>query len=589
MGCLSFIWFVYALLLSHGTFNLIGPDRFSRTFDSLGESLLEGRADIPKDVIDFEAFEVGGKTYTYMGPWPALVRIPLNYLFPENFGQWSRFCCILGLMLAVFCFARCGTEAFRGRRQPTVAVRGILLMLFGLGSPLLYLAASARVYHEAIAWGLGFTAFVLWRSLRALRTHAIGGMDLCAVSCAAACALLTRVTFGMTTVLLTLFTAWLHARSAREGSRLARTFLLVTPLIGAGIFHAWYNQARFGSIFLLADFSGNYLDPRSFGGTWNLQRLPTGIVNYLLFLPGAIDSAFPFVHLTKVEWFVPNLYFPWREEVTPLLISSPLFVMLGVAGLCTPGKTRTELMSIAALLPQAVFILGFYFLTERYISELLPLLVLGFYFALRRTNAELPGLAVTTAWSVFATMAVTIEWIAHYSFPPHEVSYEWKAAARTFLAQEVPQPDIEPPVAEIQSPRGRGVMPDGAPIYVHGARRDSAYGLARGESLRVSLPRGSFLVQARVGLGDIYELEDCHMLRATEVRFSMRAGDSAVAESRVLRPVGTRVASPGGRRDTDTLVARVRGPREVTVRLEGLGYAETCDQGAVELWVIQLP
>ena len=40
--------------------------------------------------IRWEAMQIDGRTYMYFGLWPALLRIPLNWLAPEKALNWAR-------------------------------------------------------------------------------------------------------------------------------------------------------------------------------------------------------------------------------------------------------------------------------------------------------------------------------------------------------------------------------------------------------------------------------------------------------------------------------------------------------------------
>jgi hypothetical protein len=58
--------------------------------DSQAEHFLRGDVDVDVDAIGHEAMIVNGKVRMYFGPFPALLRIPLNFLYPAGHGKWSR-------------------------------------------------------------------------------------------------------------------------------------------------------------------------------------------------------------------------------------------------------------------------------------------------------------------------------------------------------------------------------------------------------------------------------------------------------------------------------------------------------------------
>ena len=61
------------------------------------ESFLQGEATVPTNA---ESLRVDGRDYIYFGPLPALLRLPLNALWPDNFGLWGRIATLGGALLA---------------------------------------------------------------------------------------------------------------------------------------------------------------------------------------------------------------------------------------------------------------------------------------------------------------------------------------------------------------------------------------------------------------------------------------------------------------------------------------------------------
>src|SRR5271163_1399615 len=74
-GLLVLIAVYYLFLLSNGTFELFAPEMFGRVFDNMLVHLLHGEFTVDASVIDYEAFTRNGKTYSYFGIFPALLRL----------------------------------------------------------------------------------------------------------------------------------------------------------------------------------------------------------------------------------------------------------------------------------------------------------------------------------------------------------------------------------------------------------------------------------------------------------------------------------------------------------------------------------
>jgi hypothetical protein len=57
-------------------------------YDSQAEHFLHGDVDVDVGAIGHEAMIVNGKVRTYFGPFPAFLRIPLNFVYPAGHGKW---------------------------------------------------------------------------------------------------------------------------------------------------------------------------------------------------------------------------------------------------------------------------------------------------------------------------------------------------------------------------------------------------------------------------------------------------------------------------------------------------------------------
>jgi len=74
-------------------------------YDSQAEHFLRGDVDVDADAIGHEAMIVNGKVRMYFGPFPALLRLPLNFIYPAGHGKWSRISGFCAGVIALFAFA----------------------------------------------------------------------------------------------------------------------------------------------------------------------------------------------------------------------------------------------------------------------------------------------------------------------------------------------------------------------------------------------------------------------------------------------------------------------------------------------------
>src|SRR5438034_9282267 len=171
-------------------------------YDSQAEHFLRGDVDVDVDAIRHESMIVNGKVRMSFGPFPAFVRIPLNFVYPAGHGKWSRIAGFGAGVIALFAFAGLVRTALCSSPLSSRArnwVGNACVIGFAFGSPLLLLLGNLSIYDEAIIWGFALSLGAIFFAFRSRKaegsalTGALLGSSLCA-----GCALLSRVTFGAT-------------------------------------------------------------------------------------------------------------------------------------------------------------------------------------------------------------------------------------------------------------------------------------------------------------------------------------------------------------------------------------------------------
>lgn len=143
----TWCWF----LTDGGTWDFFQQTQNGKYYDALGENLLQGRMDVPCQVITGEALIKDGKCYGYFGPTPSLLRIVLHRLFPHETGYWSQISLLLALMLNLIFAQSLMAALWKPGSPPQWAI--VLMLLFtGTGGTALFLTSPAFIPHEAIAW-----------------------------------------------------------------------------------------------------------------------------------------------------------------------------------------------------------------------------------------------------------------------------------------------------------------------------------------------------------------------------------------------------------------------------------------------------
>src|SRR6266705_5133664 len=143
-------------------------------YDSQAEHFLRGDVGVDLGAISSEAMIVNGKVRMYFGPFPAFVRIPLNFVYPPGRGRWSRVSGFLAGTIALFAFSGLVASALLKSSLSMPARRLIgnaCLIGFVLGSPLLFLLGNLSIYNEAVIWGLAWSVGALYFALRSRKAE----------------------------------------------------------------------------------------------------------------------------------------------------------------------------------------------------------------------------------------------------------------------------------------------------------------------------------------------------------------------------------------------------------------------------------
>jgi hypothetical protein len=400
-------------------------------YDSQAEHFLRGDPGVDYGAIVHEVLIVNGKPRMYFGPFPAFVRMPLNFVYPSGRGHWSR--------ISGFCAGMIALAAFAGLIR--IALRSSQLSLrwqnwlgnasmvgLALGSPLLLLLGNLSIYDEAIIWGLAWSLAALYFALRSREAEGAAlTRSLLAFSFCAGAALLSRATFGAPFLLIAPLLALrlLHRNPIRN---LAALFL---PLGAVLLFYLLLTYAKFG------DFSGMPLrystnpPQREFAlkhGLFRLERVPYSFADYFVLRYPQVQRQPPFLKAGREPYNHPTLYvMPFTETYSSLLWCSSWIVLgavIGVAMLLRPGGSDGVDRAIATvLLLQCLVILAFMGLAQRYLAEFFPFLVFAFIFFLRQRKAAFHlryVLIALVAASVVINSLTTVSWLveADMNVPP---------------------------------------------------------------------------------------------------------------------------------------------------------------------------
>jgi hypothetical protein len=406
-------------------------------YDSQGEHFLRGDVGVDSDAIAHETMIVNGKVRMYFGPFPALLRIPLNFIYPRGHGKWSRISGFCAGVIALFAFAGLVQTALRSSSLPSRArnwLGNACVIGFALGSPLLLLLGNLSIYDEAIIWGFAWSLAALYFAFRSRATEGAAlTRSLLAFSLCAGAALLSRATFGAPFVLI----APLLAIRLFQRQSIRNITALFLPLGAAFVFYLFLSYARFG------DFGGMNMryniNPiqRDFAvqhGLFRLERVPYSFADYFVLRTPKLQGEAPFFKANREDYHQDTLYvMPFTETYSSLLWSSSwilLGAVIGVAMLVRPkGIDGVDRAMAAIFLLQVVVILSFMGLAQRYVAELFPFLIFAFLIFLRQGKIAFQLRYVLMALvvvSVVINSLTTVSWLVEADMNvPDETRSKW--------------------------------------------------------------------------------------------------------------------------------------------------------------------
>lgn len=390
MTALALIY--YAFVLTDGSFNFFAREARGHVFDNMAIHLLQGDFTVDPTIIANEAMVKDGKTYTYFGIFPALLRMPLVPFLDLETTYVSRLSVLLALALSLIFQVKTWLCVYSTMAATSFSRQALLIVLVSLfwSSPYVLLASNASVYHEPIVWAVAganifnyFLVYTVSTGERPTRSTPYI-MALVAGSC-----LLTRVTvgIGLYSAMGAMIAGDLYqARQRRRSASTEKANLQfplrrnLGPLIVLGLFGLAYlavNYGRWGDPFASAYFEGNAQVQDSPARLQNLQEF--GAFHYNRILPAL--QYYLIGSWSLLVWLISFAAtgYDWIEgPYASMLLMSPVFALLSMVGLfaavsLTLKDSRRYGLIATGLAAEGIstlLLLSFMALTLRYRMEL---------------------------------------------------------------------------------------------------------------------------------------------------------------------------------------------------------------------------
>jgi hypothetical protein len=396
----------FLLLLLGGHTSLLRSDFEGGFYDAQARSFLHGRLDVPASKLYFEALFTGHKAYMYFGPWPALLRMPIE-LFTHDFdGRLTRLSMLIAFAVAMI-FATRLVLRVRALFRPNDPVSrfenyatAAFIFVLGIGSVLFFLGSVGIVYHEADLWG---TALAIG-SFDVLIAYCVAPSrrGLALASLLALLAIMSRASVGSGPVLaivgilvasLTESTRkWAGLSALTRGASTVRD-LSIAFVVPLALYMA-VNYAKFRTLlsiplnrqYTFLRISPNRRAALAANGNslFGVKFMPTQLVQ--AFRPDGIriTSVFPWVKFPPPATLIGSARFTGLEPSTSLVASMPFLMVLAAVGLVVLARRQPEdhgqIASLRIPVVGAAFAtiptIGIGYVANRYLSDFVPLMLL---------------------------------------------------------------------------------------------------------------------------------------------------------------------------------------------------------------------
>lgn len=390
-----FIWILWS---SWGPANLTRPSVYQDNFyDLQARAMFHGHLSLANGSLGIEGFVHDGRTYTYFGLFPSIIRMPILLVTSSLDGRLTASSMLLAWLVSglftclLFWRVRMLVrgDAVMGVAEAT-AFGALMATVMG-GTVWMLLGATPFVFNEDITWSICLTLGSIFGLLGVIERPTWGRVLFSGVFIL--CANLDRATTGWACVVgAGLIAVWFAL--GLGGSENRRWTL---PVLAAGVIPlvvgCVVNYSKFGVVFGVSNQEQVWTHVNAYRRKFlaanhdaeeGLIFVPTNVLAYLRLDGLRFTSVFPFVTLPAAPpTALGGVLFDRLYRTASLPSSSPLLFLLSIWGLVTAfrprsiGKVaRTRLLLLASGSAGAALLLWGY-IAPRYLGDFVPFLALA--------------------------------------------------------------------------------------------------------------------------------------------------------------------------------------------------------------------
>lgn len=403
-------------------------------FDLQARAMFHGHLSVANGSLGIEGFVHDGRTYTYFGLFPSIIRMPILLVTSSLDGKLTPSSMLLAWLLTGL-FASLllwrvrylvRGDCIMGRTEATAY--GILMATIMGGTVWMLLASIPYVFNEDITWSICLTLASIFALLGVIERPSWG--RVIASGLFILCANFDRATTGWACVVgAGLVAVWFLLGLGGQENR--RWFV---PVLAAGliplIMGAAFNYAKFGVPFgvPITDQVWSHVNAYrerflavNHNSEVGTEFVPTNVFTYLRPDNLSLSRVFPFVTLpTSPPKALGGVLFDKLYRTASVPASTPLLFLLSIWGLVTAFRpravgqvARTRLLLLAAASAGAALMLWGY-IGPRYLGDFVPFLVLASAVGLadifrrlegRRRRMRVASVAVIALLALFSISA----------------------------------------------------------------------------------------------------------------------------------------------------------------------------------------
>jgi hypothetical protein len=365
-------------------------------YDIQARAMFHGHLSLSRAQLGIEGFVHDGRTYTYFGIFPSLLRMPIllltsrfdGDLTPGSMGlAWLMTAIFSSLLLWRLRIVTRG-RAVLGRAE--AASFGVVVATILGGSVWVYLAATPFVFNEDFAWSIPLTIGSLFALLGVLERPSAGRVWACGILLLLAN--LNRTPTGYACVIGAILVGlWFIVGRGGASNRRWGVPMFAVAIVAFGG-SAVVTYAKFGTpvglpmadqVWALVNAHRRYFLAANDGKAFSFGFLPSTVTAYLQPFGIRFSSLFPFVSTPGAPAAAIGAVLDETYPTASAPATMPLLFLLACWGTITAFRPRTiasfRLTRIVLLAGAAgtAGVLLWGYISERYLADFLPFFVVA--------------------------------------------------------------------------------------------------------------------------------------------------------------------------------------------------------------------